>query len=497
MVTNVKAIPGLECVQQHRLVVADFRWWIIKKHKKTPKPRLKLKKLLVEENHVKFQRLVKERDTDIKVAQGVEQKWSMMRDTWLKSAEEVCGWTRKGGQHKETWWWNEKVAKAIKQKQDSFNKWKRTGDEVDHQEYVRTKKIARRIVWEAKEEKSSEFAEHLNSKSGQKSFFKIAKNMAKERWDVSDPVCMKNDAGKIVTGSKEQEVWRSYMHQLLNVENEWDGETTASPVQGPRCMLLPSEFREALRKSKQGKAVGPSGVSTELIAASGDTGTEWMADLCNKILDEGKIPEDWKKSTMVPLYKKKGDPLLCCNYRGIKLLEQAMKVFERVIETRVRDQVSIDNMQFGFMPKKGTIDAIFILRQIQEKHLDKKKDIFFAFVDLEKAFDRVPREVVRWALRKAMVDEWLVQAVMALFEGTETMVRTASGDTDSFPVKVGVHQGSVLSPLLFVFVMDIVTRSAKEGLLWEIMYADDLVLLADNERQLQKKDWRLEKMPQQ
>ena len=68
-----------------------------------------------------------------------------------------------------------------------------------------------------------------------------------------------------------------------------------------------------------------------------------------------------------------------------------MKVLERVLKKSIRCQVSIDNMQFGFMPGKGTTDAIFIMRQVQEKHQAKKKAV------LEKAFDGVPREVVRWA----------------------------------------------------------------------------------------------------
>ena len=76
-----------------------------------------------------------------------------------------------------------------------------------------------------------------------------------------------------------------------------------------------------------------------------------------------------------------------------------------MLEKRIRCQVSIDNMQFGFMPGKGTTDAIFIMRQVQEKHQAKKKKLYYAFVDLEKAFDRVLREVVIWALRKLDVDE--------------------------------------------------------------------------------------------
>ena len=77
---------------------------------------------------------------------------------------------------------------------------------------------------------------------------------------------------------------------------------------------------------------------------------------------------------------------------------------------------------------------------------------------MEKAFDRVPREVTRWALRKAGMEEWLVKAVMAMFEGAETVVRTTEGDSKAFNVKVGLHQGSVLSPLLFAIVMEMISR---------------------------------------
>ena len=110
-----------------------------------------------------------------------------------------------------------------------------------------------------------------------------------------------------------------------------------------------------------------------------------------------------------------------------------------------------------------------------------------AFVDLEKVFDRVPREVVRWALRQLGVEEWLVQTVMTMYERARTVVRTKYGYSTEFDVKVGVHQGSVLSPLLFVAVMEVVTRGVKEGLPWELLYADDLVLVAQSKEELREK----------
>ena len=74
---------------------------------------------------------------------------------------------------------------------------------------------------------------------------------------------------------------------------------------------------------------------------------------------------------------------------------------------------------------KGTTDAIFIVRQLQEKYLAKKKELCIAFVDLEKTFDRVPKEVValRWALRKLGVDEWIVSVLKSMYEQATTSVK--------------------------------------------------------------------------
>jgi len=131
-----------------------------------------------------------------------------------------------------------------------------------------------------------------------------------------------------------------------------------------------------------------------MVQVTEDIGTQWLLDLCNGIVKEGCIPEDWKSSVILPIYKGKGGPRECVSYRGIKLLEHAMKVVERTFEHRIRQQIEVDDMQFGFMKGKGTTDAIFTVRPMQENFRVKGKKLYFGFVDLEKTVDRVPREVI-------------------------------------------------------------------------------------------------------
>ena len=114
-------------------------------------------------------------------------------------------------------------------------------------------------------------------------------------------------------------------------------------------------------------------------------------DLANDMIRNDTIPSDWENSSIINIYKRKGYALIRGNYRGLKLLDHVMKRIDRVIEKIIRERVFIDDMQFRFMLGRGTTDAIFILRQLQEKHLAENKKLHFVFVDLEKAFDRVPR----------------------------------------------------------------------------------------------------------
>ena len=109
------------------------------------------------------------------------------------------------------------------------------------------------------------------------------------------------------------------------------------------------------------------------------------------------------------------------------------------------------------------------------------------FVDLEKAFDRVPRKVLDWAMSKKEIPEVLVRSLMSLYEGAKKSVRVESELSKEFEVKVGMHQGSVLSPFLFALVVDVVTEFTREGALSELLYAYDVVLMSETIEGLRNK----------
>ena len=146
-----------------------------------------------------------------------------------------------------------------------------------------------------------------------------------------------------------REVWRKYFEKLLNEEFAWDRSSLeeGNSVAGPAEEITVHEVRAAISKMKSGKAVGPSGIGAEMLAAAGEAGVLWVTDICNLIVKEGRIPADWSNSWVVTVYKGKGDTLECGSYRGIKLLNQVMKVHHKARARKVsrKEQGFVDSFR--------------------------------------------------------------------------------------------------------------------------------------------------------
>ena len=144
---------------------------------------------------------------------------------------------------------------------------------------------------------------------------------------------------------------------------DWDPDHLSyqPPVEGPPIPITIDMVKKAISQMKAGKAPVPSGIVVEMILAAGGMGTSMISDLAAVIIHDGTL---WEQNFIVCLYKGKGDALERGNYRGLKLTEQVMKVLERIVDGLIRQLVSIDDSQFGFVPGRGTTDAIFVVRQL-------------------------------------------------------------------------------------------------------------------------------------
>ncbi|KAK3524132.1 hypothetical protein QTP70_018031, partial [Hemibagrus guttatus] len=334
----------------------------------------------------------------------------------------------------------------------------------------------------------------LDTREGERDLYRLARQRDRDGKDVQQVRVIKDRDGRVLTSEESvQRGWKEYFEELMNEENEREKRVEGvNSVEQKVDKIRKDEVRKALKRMKSGKAVGPDDILVEVWKCLGEATMEFLTSLFNRVLESERMPEEWRRSVLVPIFKNKGDVQSCSNYRGIKLMSQTMKLWERVVEARLRKVVEICEQQYGFMPRKSTTDAIFALRILMEKYRDGQRELHCVFVDLEKAYDRVPREELWYCMRKSGVAEKYVRVVQDMYERSRTVVRCAVGQTEEFKVEVGLHQGSALSPFLFAMVMDQLSEEVRQESPWTMMFADDIVICSESREQMEEnlERWR-------
>ena len=301
--------------------------------------------------------------------------------------------------------------------------------------------------------------------------------------------------GALLTSTRDVvDRWKEYFEDLLNPTDTPSGKEAGPGDSGVGSPISGAEVAEVVRKLLGGRAPGVDEVRPEFLKALDVVGLSWLTRLCSIAWTSGAVPLDWQTGVVVPLFKK-GDRRVCSNYRGITLLSLPGKVYSGVLERRVRRIVEprIQEEQCGFRPGRGTVDQLYTLCRILEGAWEFAQPVHMCFVDLEKAFDRVPRGVLWGVLREYGVSDPLIRAVRSLYDRCQSLVRIAGNKSDLFPVRVGLRQGCPLSPILFIIFMDRISRHSQgvEGVRFgdlrirSLLFADDVVLLASSDRDLQ------------
>ncbi|KAK3526392.1 hypothetical protein QTP70_025421, partial [Hemibagrus guttatus] len=355
----------------------------------------------VKERNLKGQMVVDfAKRMDMGVVNTYFQKREEHRVTYKSGGRRTQGDREKGAgcviwrkEDKETWWWNEEVQDSIQRKRLA-KKWDMDRTEENRQEYKELQRRVKREVSKAKQKAYDELYTRLDTREGEKDLYRLTRQRDRDGKDVQQVRVIKNRDGRVLTSEESvQRRWKEYFEELMNEKNEREKRVEGvNSVEQKVDKIRKDEVRKALKRMKSGKAVGPDDIPVEVWKCLGEAAVEFLASLFNRVLESERMPEEWRRSVLVPIFKNKGDVQSCSNYRGIKLMSHTMKVWERVVEARLRKVVEICEQQYGFMPRKSTTDAIFALRILMEKCRDGQRELHCVFVDLEKAYDRVPRE---------------------------------------------------------------------------------------------------------
>lgn len=498
IIQDVKAIPSESLDSDHRLVKAKLKIHLPKKEKAMVRKRVKIENIADVKQEI--QQSIIENADDIR-SDTVEEYWSNLRNHIQDIQENIIGMKNVGKtKKKKTGWWTDEVKAEVEKKKLLFRKWLKDRTPESRETYVNQRKSVYYAKKKAKTDMWKQIGQDLDQdlKGTRKLIYSMSKGYKNRHDDKPKHATIKDKDGDMITGQENvASRWVEYFEDLLNVENVNedgeeeevvnDDEIPAAIYNNDHNPITMAELDKALNLTKNNKSAGPDLIPIETIKAGGEPLKQLLLELVNLAWNTGTVPEEWNQSIIVPIFKNKGDPLDCQNHRGISLMSHVGKVYERILETRLRAQVDdlLSESQCGFRPGRGTVDQIAALRLFLEKSWEHNIDQYICFLDLEKAFDRVPRGKIWSVLQSSGIDPKLLEAIKSTYANQKSSV---IGGLIYFTVNTGVRQGSVLSPLLFIVYMNQVILQIEEEnfKLEKLGYADDMMQSADTMQKLQE-----------
>ena len=274
-----------------------------------------------------------------------------------------------------------------------------------------------------------------------------------------------------------------------------------------------SEIKDQLSNLKLKKSAGIDGITNEILRDSSQEMLIFYELLFNKILEYWKYPNSWNIS-LTRLFYKDGQRDMPENYRGIALISNLAKLFNGIMNNRIRDYLVKNNLiafeQGGFRKGFRTTDHIFVLQTIIKKYISKGKKVYSCFIDLKKAFDSIDKNLLKKKLDNIGFGRNTINLLMNMYENTFTSIIYKNNLLPKIQTHRGLKQGDILSPLLFIiFINDlpeILKKVESDPIELQgshincLLWADDIILFSESETGLQNclnnlnlycKDWDL------
>ncbi|KAK3524041.1 hypothetical protein QTP70_017558 [Hemibagrus guttatus] len=301
----------------------------------------------------------------------IESEWTMFSSSIVDAAIRSCG---------------------HKLKKESYRAWLARGTPEAAETYRQAKRTTAVVVSEAKTLVWEEFSEAMEKdyRTASGKFWQTIQRLRRGKQFSANTVY--SGGGELLASTGDiVGRWKEYFEELLNPTDTPSVEEPEAEDSEVDSFITQAEVIEVVQQLLGGKAPGVDEIFPEYLKSLDVVGLSWLTHLCNI----GTVPLDWVNGVVVPLFKK-GDRMVCSNYRGITLLSLPGKVYSRVLERRVRPLVKprIQEEQCGFRPSRGTLDQLYTLHRVLEGSWEFAQPVHMCFVDLEKAFDRVPRGIL-------------------------------------------------------------------------------------------------------
>ena len=358
--------------------------------------------------------------------------------------------------------------------------------------------------------KKREFRQNILDKLDQ-----LNKTNPKEYWNLVKHLRETEDTKENLEKSVDENTWFNYFTTLSKLPEKYKErintiETNINELLNSKDAISFSkldfrisapEIQKAINSLKSGKSPGLDNISNEMIKASQIYINSCILKLFNLVLTSGIYPEKWLEGYTTPIFKS-DNPKLPQNYRGITINNSIAKLFNIILNNRLNtyliEHKIIHETQIGFSKESRTSDHLFVAKCLIDKYINTgNKRLYACFVDFRKAFDTVIHEGIKLKLLQLNINGLFFNILCNMYRHDQNYIKVGNKLTPPYRPEIGVRQGDVLSPNIFkIFLNDFsklideesighVTLSGKK--ISSLLYADDLVLLSDNQKGLQDK----------
>ena len=403
----------------------------------------------------------------------VNEAWELLKKKLEETTEKNVPKRRRRNRNRPPWLTQE-ILRGIRKKK---RMWKKVRNGEGREEYREEEKIVGKMIRNAKRSLEKRLAKEKNNK---RPFYAYVKGKTKSRQTVGQ---LRRKDGTTTENDKEaaEELnifFGSVYSKKDSIQPPPDRRREEAEMKMRKVRITDRKIKEKIEKMRAEAAPGPDGIRPAFLQQTKDEIVEPLRRIFEKSLEEGKIPEDWRKANITPIYKK-GKKSEAGNYRPVALTSVCCKLLEHIIRDEVVEHLEKNGLltesQHGFREKRSCATNLLEFFEKTTEITDNGGPVDIVFLDLAKAFDKVPHNLLVQKMRGKQVSEEVVVWTENWLKNREQRVLVNGEESEWAPVDSGIIQGSVLGPTYFTIYIDDIDEILKELSVFK-KFADDTKL---------------------